>query len=182
MFAEQIDTITAQLEKPNEYPHPIIYRSLINPELYNGRPTPSRASLLEEAIALVIAGTDTTGATMTIGTYQLLRNPEKYQRLKTELKEAWPNLSDRPRCEVIEKLPYLVRNTTKRHCLQWTCSSEPCAPMLIECVQTAVIKEALRLAPTTTSENSRMVPPEGTTIGGRFVPGSVSLWPCCLGS
>lgn len=111
MFSEQIDTITAQPEKSNEYPHPIIYRSLINPELYHGRPMPSRASLLEEAIALVIAGTDTTGATMTIGTYHLLRNPEKYQRLKAELKGAWPNISDRPRCEALEKLPYLVSNS-----------------------------------------------------------------------
>ncbi|KAI1247304.1 hypothetical protein MGN70_011192 [Eutypa lata] len=144
MFSEQIDTITAQPEKSNEYPHPIIYRSLINPELYHGRPMPSRASLLEEAIALVIAGTDTTGATMTIGTYHLLRNPEKYQRLKAELKGAWPNISDRPRCEALEKLPYL----------------------------TAVIKEALRIAPTTTSENSRMVPAHGATIGGKFIPGN----------
>ncbi|EKD18898.1 PAH-inducible cytochrome P450 monooxygenase PC-PAH 5 [Drepanopeziza brunnea f. sp. 'multigermtubi' MB_m1] len=115
MFAEQIDTITAQLEKPNEYPHPIIYRSLIDPQLYKGKPTPSRASLLEEAIALVVAGTDTTGI---------------------ELKEAWSNLADRPRCEVLEKLPHL------------------------------------RIAPTTTPENSRMVPPQGTTIGGKFIPGT----------
>ncbi|KAJ5034850.1 uncharacterized protein L3040_008119 [Drepanopeziza brunnea f. sp. 'multigermtubi'] len=91
MFAEQIDTITAQLEKPNEYPHPIIYRSLIDPQLYKGKPTPSRASLLEEAIALVVAGTDTTG------------------HLQIELKEAWSNLADRPRCEVLEKLPHLRR-------------------------------------------------------------------------
>lgn len=108
MFAEQIDRINAKLEKPNEYPYPIIYRSLMDPANYNGRPLPSRASLIEEAIALLIAGTDTTGTTMTIGTYQLLRNPETCQRLKAELKEAWPNLEDRPRTEVLEKLPYLV--------------------------------------------------------------------------
>jgi len=113
MFAEQIDTITAQLEKPNEYSYPIIYRSLMDPKLYNGRPLPSRASLLEEAIALVIAGTDTTGATMTIGTYQLLRNPEMCQRLKAEIKQAWPNIADRPRSEALEKLPYLVSSVTE---------------------------------------------------------------------
>ncbi|KAG9195859.1 hypothetical protein G6011_00980 [Alternaria panax] len=80
---------------------------------------------------------------MTIGTYRILRHPEKYQRLKAELKEAWPNLEDRPPSKAFEKLPYL----------------------------TAVIKEALRTAPTTTSEFSHMLPPQGGWVGGKFIPG-----------
>ncbi|KAJ5503276.1 hypothetical protein N7463_006150 [Penicillium fimorum] len=99
--------------------------------------------LLEEAVALVIAGTDTTGSTLTIGTYQVLRKPEIYKKLKAKLLEAWPNLEQRPNAGDLEKLPYL----------------------------TAVIKEALRMAPTTTSENSRVVPAQGATIGGKHIPG-----------
>ncbi|KAG9186431.1 hypothetical protein G6011_09539 [Alternaria panax] len=146
-FDKQIDSITAQLEDPNEYRHPIIYRSLLSPENYNGRPLPSRESLIEEAIALLIAGTDTTGTTITIGTYRLLRDPKKCQRLKAELRQAWPNLEDRPSSKILEKLPYL----------------------------TAVIKESLRIAPTTTSEFSRVVPPQGGWIAGKFIPGNTTV-------
>ncbi|KXH55564.1 hypothetical protein CSAL01_06767 [Colletotrichum salicis] len=125
MFVEQIGNIRANVGKPSPDETPIIYGAFTDPENYNlSRPPPSRASLMEEAIALVIAGTETTGATMTLGTYHLCKYPEKYARLKAELKE------------------------------------------------TSVIKEALRMAPTTTSENSRLVPPHGAKIGGVEVPGN----------
>jgi cytochrome P450 len=107
MFSDQIDEINMALDKPNHYPHPIVYRTLMRPEKQN-TPIPSRASLLEEAVALVIAGTDTTGSTLTIGTYQVLRKPEIYANLKAELLEAWPNLEQRPNAGDLEKLPYLV--------------------------------------------------------------------------
>lgn len=103
---------------------------------------PTRASLLEESIALVslhdvslnyyykrnlcyfqglksilitsqvIAGTDTTGATMTMATYQLCKYPEKMARVKAEIKELWPDLhGPMPKAAQFEKLPYLVRET-----------------------------------------------------------------------
>lgn len=110
MFAEQIDNIRANVGKPSPDETPIIYGALTDPENYSqSRPPPSRASLMEEAIALVIAGTDTTGATMTLGTYHLCKHPEKYARLKTELKEVWPDLKGpTPTAQQLEKLPYLV--------------------------------------------------------------------------
>ena len=168
MFSEQIDTIITQMENPSEYEHPVIYRSLVDSEHYKGQCLPSRASLLEEAIALVLAGTDTMGATLTVGTYRLLSNPSAYRRLKEELKEAWPDLITRPRSDALEKLPYLVN--APGHCF--------CAIMLTQVLKTAVIKESLRVAPTTTSETSRIVPAGGATIGGRYVPGNVSLALC----
>lgn len=110
MFAEQIDNIRANVGKPSPDETPIIYGALTDPENYSpARPPPSRASLMEEAIALVIAGTDTTGATMTLGTYHLCKHPEKYARLKAELKEVWPDLKGpTPTAQQLEKLPYLV--------------------------------------------------------------------------
>ena len=79
MFDHEIDKISADPNGPDLPPHPIIYRNLLDAASYKGRKVPSRASLLEEAITLVIAGTDTTGATMTIGTYEICNNPSIYQ-------------------------------------------------------------------------------------------------------
>ncbi|KAF2127467.1 cytochrome P450 [Dothidotthia symphoricarpi CBS 119687] len=145
MLAEQIDELAVGSDKPTQNQFPTIYGALLDPAQYSkSKPPPSRASLLEEAIALVIAGTDTIGATMTMCTYQLCKYPEKVARLKAELRAAWPDLkSPVPNVQKLEKLPYL----------------------------TAVIKEALRMAPTTTSELSRMVSPQGAEIGGEVIPG-----------
>ncbi len=112
MFDHQIDKISADPNGPDLPSHPIIYRNLLEPASYKGRNVPSRASLLEEAITLVIAGTDTTGSTMTIGTYEICRNPSVYRELKRELVQAWPSIKEVPRLEVLEKLPFLVRRMT----------------------------------------------------------------------
>lgn len=58
----------------------------------------------------MIAGTDTTGATMTMATYQLCKYPDKMARVKAEIKELWPDLhGPMPKAAQLEKLPYLVR-------------------------------------------------------------------------
>ena len=110
MFNNQIDKISANPNAPDLPSHPIIYRNLLDPASYrSGRDVPTRASLLEEAVTLVIAATDTTGSTMTTGAYQICRNPSIYYELKKELLQAWPNIKDAPRLESLEKLPFLVR-------------------------------------------------------------------------
>ncbi len=43
--------------------------------------------------------------------------------------------------------------------------------------QTAVVKETLRLAPTTPVGLARVVPPEGATISGVRIPGGVRVSP-----
>lgn len=58
----------------------------------------------------MIAGTDTTGATMTMATYRLCKYPDKMARVKAEIKELWPDLhGPMPKAAQFEKLPYLVR-------------------------------------------------------------------------
>ncbi len=42
------------------------------------------------------------------GTYHLLHNPDMGGRLFGELLTIWPNLSQPPRYEALERLPYLV--------------------------------------------------------------------------
>ena len=46
------------------------------------------------------------------GTYHLLQNPEMRERLFGELLTVWPDLSQPPRFEALERLPYLVSNLT----------------------------------------------------------------------
>ena len=108
MFNDQIDKLSANPNAPDLPSHPIIYRNLLDPVSHKSRGVPTRALLLEEAITLVIAATDTTGSTMTTGTYQICKNPGIYRDLKAELLQAWPNINNVPHLETLEKLPFLV--------------------------------------------------------------------------
>ncbi|KAF8271865.1 putative P450 monooxygenase [Lactarius quietus] len=142
LLAAQIDAILRDPSELTLATHPIIYHALLSPEANKGRPLPSRQSLLNEACILLGAGADTTGVALTITTHHLLHNPAVLQRLRAELRAAWPALENVPRYETLEKLPYL----------------------------TAVIKEGLRMFPSATA-HPRVVPPEGAVISGSFIPG-----------
>ncbi|KAH9165925.1 putative P450 monooxygenase [Lactarius sanguifluus] len=133
-------------------PHKTIYHSLLDPDANKGRPLPSRLSLWHEALALFSAGSDTTALAATTISYHVLHNSEIQQRLVNELRTAWPVLEEVPRYEVVEKLPYLASPYT-------------------------VIKEGLRMFPGGAAL-PRVVPPEGATIAGIFVPGGtvVAQW------
>lgn len=56
----------------------------------------------------MFAGSDTIGHVITSGVFNILEQPEIYDRLVAELKEAWPVLQDAPLLQDLEKLPYLV--------------------------------------------------------------------------
>lgn len=94
-------------------------------------------------------------------------------RVKAEIKELWPDLhGPMPKAAQLEKLPYLVRAMFQRVKPAAAIRKHLC--LLFVILQTAVIKESLRMAPTTTSENSRLVPAKGAKIGEDFIPGNVS--------
>lgn len=104
--------------------------------------------LLRESQILLCAGSShVVGTVLMTGTYHLLHNPEMRERLFGELLTVWPDLSQPPRFETLERLPYL----------------------------TAVVKETLRLAPATPVGLARVVPPEGATISGVRIPGGTSV-------
>lgn len=88
--------------------------------------------LLDEAIVLVGAGTDTTANTLAALTYHILANPDILKKLKTELAEAIPDVETLPESTRIETLPYL----------------------------TAVIQEGIRLHPGATLRQERVAPDE----------------------
>jgi len=124
-----------------------IYHRLMDADAYRNKSVPSAGSLYEEAQALMFGGVDTVGNTLMIGTHYLLQQPDKMQKLKTELSKIWPSLNDgEPKVRTLESLPYL----------------------------NAVIKESLRMSSGVVSGLLRVVPPAGATITGVSVAPGVS--------
>lgn len=120
-----------------------IYHRLMDAEAYRNKTVPSPGSLYEEAQALMFGGADTVGNTLMVGTYHLLQQPDKLQKLKKELSKVWPSLNEHePKLRDLENVPYL----------------------------NAIIKESLRLSSGVVSGLLRVVPPNGATIGGFAVP------------
>ena len=64
--------------------------------------------LRDEAFVLMGAASETTGNVMTVATYYTLSNPDIYQRIHEELKQAFPDSDSNLPFLALEKLPYLV--------------------------------------------------------------------------
>ncbi|KAH8991407.1 putative P450 monooxygenase [Lactarius hatsudake] len=126
--------------------HKTIYHSLLGRDA-KGRRSLSKVNLWHEAGALLGGGSDTIATASTTISYYVLHNLEIQQRLVSELRTAWPVLEEVPRYEVFEKLPYLETF-----------------------LQTAVVKEGIRMFPEGASL-PRVVPLEGATIAETFIPG-----------
>lgn len=124
-----------------------IYHRLMDADAYRDKTIPSPGSLYEEGQALMFGGADTVGNTLMVGTFHLLKDPARMQKLKTELQNAWPSLNGRePKVKELEALPYL----------------------------NAVIKESLRISSGVISGLLRVVPGGGAMIAGVQVPSGVS--------
>lgn len=118
-------------------------------------PTPEKSTprLVDEAMVLTIAGTDTTAATLVALTYHILSTPSIFTRLRRELDSAMPFPDQPPDPKALDALPFL----------------------------NALIEEALRLYPSATHRQDRVAPdedlvftyasggalviPAGTTVG-----------------
>lgn len=90
-----------------------IFHQLLQPNATEGYVVPTVDELADEAYVILGAAADTTGNAMTIGSYNAVVNPEIYQQLTTELREAFPNV-EHINFAALEKLPYLVRHTLAR--------------------------------------------------------------------
>ena len=97
----------------------------------------------------IFAGSDTTSIAIRAAFYFLMTNQRVWEKLVEELDTATREgrLSSAATYNEAQKLPYLQ----------------------------ACIKEAMRLHPSLGTQHVRLVPSEGVTIDGRYLPPNVSL-------
>lgn len=106
----------------------------------------SRVLTMTTSIAL--AGSDTTAISLAGVFYHLLKNPKAYERLNREIDNA-----------IETKLI-----SEREGIITWSDAQK--LPFLHACVQ-----ETFRLHPAISMALERLVPPQGMTIAGQFVPG-----------
>lgn len=88
-----------------ELSHPTIFDELLNGELPPEERSVER--LTDEAVTIVVAGSETVAWALTVGTYHILANVSILRKLKTELATAIPELSKSTPQVTLENLPYL---------------------------------------------------------------------------
>ncbi|KAI9592328.1 cytochrome P450 [Syncephalis fuscata] len=109
----------------------------------------SEDELAAELIVMLVAGTDTTGASLTWVLYNLLESPKAMKKLQDELDATFPTLDTPITHESVKELPYL----------------------------NAVLHESFRINPASAGDPQRVVPPEGTQLCGKSLPGGTILVP-----
>ncbi|KAL3473187.1 cytochrome P450 [Aspergillus californicus] len=122
-------------------------RPLDHDVIFDGLSDLNHRELVAEAADVLVAVSDTTATTLTVAVHQLVRNPEAYETLKREVRQA--NLTTREDFDLksIEQLPYL----------------------------SACVKESLRVANPVPGRLPRIVPKPKTgaaplTVDGKVIP------------
>ncbi|KAL5356850.1 cytochrome P450 [Aspergillus floccosus] len=98
--------------------------------------------LVDDAIFLMVAGTDAPAQAMAITMFHILRNPEVHERLRLELCSAMPSVASVPSLDTLERLPYF----------------------------NAVLKEGLRISSIVTTRLPRIAPYETLQPRGWHIP------------
>ncbi|KAK3331442.1 cytochrome P450 monooxygenase [Apodospora peruviana] len=108
-----------------------------------------------EAMLQLVAGSDTTATSIRATMLHIITNPRVYRALQAEIDQGIKDgkVSSPITSAEAQKLPYLQ----------------------------AVIYEGLRIHPPFHGLNSKLVPPEGDTIAGKFVPGGTRISPSIFG-
>ncbi|EIN11990.1 cytochrome P450 [Punctularia strigosozonata HHB-11173 SS5] len=107
----------------------------------------SEEMLVSMCVTYIIAGTDTTGTTLSWLMWALASHPHVYDTLRAELIAAFPDPGAFPDLASLRKLLYL----------------------------TAVIKEALRRYPATPIYLPRVVPEGGAVHQGHYLPAGTTI-------
>ncbi|KAF8920111.1 cytochrome P450 [Mucidula mucida] len=106
MLTHQIDSFLEN-ENAKQSDHEIIYHHLLHPST-DKHARPSKSSLLDEAMLLIEAGSDTVGNTCYVGVFHALNDKVIYRKLRAELDEAWPDKTQPFPLQALENLPYLT--------------------------------------------------------------------------
>ncbi|KAH9889219.1 cytochrome P450 [Xylariomycetidae sp. FL2044] len=125
---------------------PDIMSTLLKP--WEGAPIPDHGlKLLQgDSRLLIVAGSESMSSTMTHVLYELVRHPEHIEKLRQELAPCLVN--GRLDLQKVQTLPHLG----------------------------CVIDETLRLHPPVPTVTPRRTPPEGITVGDRYIAGGMTVW------
>ncbi|GAW23203.1 hypothetical protein ANO14919_127540 [Xylariales sp. No.14919] len=119
-----------------------VFDLFLRPDPDKGQLELSRDVLIDETFAFCFAGTDTTSYALSMGSYYLMSNPSKLQKMRDELSTVPTNEDGLLQYKDIRNLPYL----------------------------SATIKEILRLACPVPGITPRVVPEQGMTVAGHYLP------------
>jgi hypothetical protein len=106
----------------------------------------TKEHLVGEGMLMIVAGTDTTAASLSLTLHSLLQQPEMYRKLQDEIRTVMPSLDSRPTIQSLDTLPLLD----------------------------ACLKEGLRIASPVQCRLPREVPADGWTYKGRYFPPGAS--------
>ena len=134
IFVTYMEELYAQINKLRSTADLPEGRTIFHEILRSDIPAPEKETerLGDEAMILVIAGSDTTASTLACITYHLLADPALLARLKAELEVAMPDPNELPVAAKLESLPLL----------------------------NAIVQEAIRLHPGATHRQDRSAPDE----------------------
>ncbi|KAF2734445.1 putative cytochrome P450 [Polyplosphaeria fusca] len=108
-------------------------------------------TLQADSRTIIVAGSDTTAATLAHVFYQLARHPGQVRKVREELKEVLGDFSSASPSLENRKLQHADHIN-------------------------AVIYETLRLHPAVPSAIVRKTPPEGIRVGETYIPGDMNVW------
>lgn len=111
----------------------------------DGEPPMSRAEMVSNASAIVLAGSETSATLLSGCLWLLLTNPEYLQKLTNRVRSQFSSPAE----------------------------IDPQTVTFIEGLQ-AVLDESLRLYPPVPMQSNRIVGPQGALVAGKWVPGGVS--------
>jgi cytochrome P450 len=123
MLTIRIQQLVAQIESiRNAKDDPegkTIFHKLLRSNIPDSDKSTERLS--DEALILVLAGSETTATSMITPTYYLLSSPPMLKRLKAELETVMPDPNQLPESSKLDGLPFLVRHLTSRPLLLSSC-------------------------------------------------------------
>ncbi|KAL2840127.1 cytochrome P450 [Aspergillus pseudodeflectus] len=67
----------------------------------------TKEHLVGEGMLMIVAGTDTTAASLSLTLHSLLQQPETYRKLQDEIRTVMPSLDSRPTIQALDTLPLL---------------------------------------------------------------------------
>ncbi|KAF2735054.1 cytochrome P450 [Polyplosphaeria fusca] len=136
-FQHSVERVTKRLEKGRESEGTDLWDLVLDQQEGKGL---TRGEMDSNSSLFMIAGTETTATLVSGLTYLLIKNPDKYAKLKEEVRTAFQEQD--MHMEAVAALPYL----------------------------NACIKEALRVYPPVPNALPRQAAPDGSTVAGTYVP------------